>query len=37
MIKDNPTLARKLALDFKKWLIQHPTEDENGGLMTVPV
>lgn len=44
MIKDNPTMARKLALDFKKWLIDyngnHPDEplrDENGELIEVPV
>lgn len=38
MIKNNSSLARKLALDFKKWLIQnYPVYEEDGELMEVPV
>lgn len=37
IIEDSPDWARKLALDFKKWLIENPTYDEDGSLLDVPV
>lgn len=36
MIEQRPDEARKLALEFKKWLIQNPSEDEFGPI-EVPV
>ncbi len=37
MIKERPDRARKLALEFKKWLAANPTLDENGEWMSVKV
>ena len=36
MIENNPDQARKLALEFKQWLAENPSEDENGPI-EVPV
>lgn len=36
MIENHPDEARKLALEFKKWLQEHPSEDEYG-IIDVPV
>lgn len=37
LIKNNPDQVRKLALEFKKWLQENPSVDENGNPITVEV
>ena len=37
VIENNPDVARKLALQFKQWLIENPTYDEDGYLLDVPL
>lgn len=37
VIVNEPDVARQLALDFKQWLINNPTMDEDGYPMEVPV
>ena len=37
IIEDEPDWARKLALDFKQWLIKNPTYGDDGYLLEVPV
>lgn len=36
MVEQRPDLARKIALEFKKWLIEHPSYDDDDELITVP-